>query len=133
MKKLILTIFFYITLLSMVLCQKTTYTGGEIYIFVQKDGVILTEIPQGRDAEVNYDEFYKKYTIYYTDSDNKFHVFPLKFIQQKSIYMRMVDDFDHLYDVHDLLKEKKKLIIFNLKIEENGTMAGFVIRNLKKS
>ena len=97
-----------------------------MYAMDSEDGKIIT--PMGKNVELTFDPFFKKYEFTYTDSEGNLIATKLTFIKEAfGNGWLMKDTFGHRYFVYSLLKENRLLCVMEEKVK--GLVISFEITN----
>ena len=141
MKLFILFFFIPLNLFSQENKDEIYYTSKIIYLETE-DSLLNTvsSIPFGKDVHIGVDTIFKKYTIMYTDEDNKKKVMILKFIRNyfdkndmadSKIYL--MQSQNHLFMLVDYMDHPliNSLALTDEKQLPNGRFMVLRIRNVK--
>jgi hypothetical protein len=103
--------------------DKTCYKAPGIYLVVKdKEGVIKSTVPMGKNIVIYYDHFYKSYHLIYEFKDGITEM-KLNYIQDYDAkIVKMVDEIDEIYYVEDYLASNGTLNM--LKVKEISGLIG---------
>jgi hypothetical protein len=103
------------------------YKADGIYVVLQNDkGEQLTKIPFGKDVEIEYDTFFKKFEIAHQNRDGEFVVMVLFFLSEEEHngvkFLQMKDNYGNkFYVLGNMDKIGILIIIFDKKDEDGNT------------
>lgn len=82
---------------------------------------VIERIPYGKNCEFTYNTFFKKWDIYYYDSDNQKNPHKWTYIQTNSDGSMLMEDFVHSkYIVINTINKNGKLVGIMEKTTKNG-------------